>query len=159
MFLLPFDLHRRLIHKLLVKRPSSVCWVGKVGIPESALVLVDGGEAVAVHGVEVVLVGDARGNDLRVHHVTLARRTVLKQRLDGARERKVSALATHLRGCVSILRRRVKSCSPTQWRLPTPTSLCRDLDFVLLCKPDIQTRTWEDNGGWCHFRNRRTGAL
>lgn len=32
--------------------------------PESALVLVDGGEAVSVDGIEVVLVGDARGDDL-----------------------------------------------------------------------------------------------
>lgn len=48
--------------------------------------LVDGGEAVSVDGVEVVLVGDAGGDDLRVHHIALATGTALMQRLRAERE-------------------------------------------------------------------------
>ena len=49
--------------------------------------LADGGEAVAVHSVEVVLVGDARGDDLRVHHIALAPRTALVEGLGGGGRR------------------------------------------------------------------------
>lgn len=51
-------------------------------LPEPALVLVDGGEAVSVDCVEVVLVGDAWGDDLRVHHVALAPGAALMQCLE-----------------------------------------------------------------------------
>jgi len=50
-------------------------------LPEPTLVLVDGGEAVSVDRVEVVLVGDAWGDDLRVHHEALAPGAALMQRL------------------------------------------------------------------------------
>lgn len=44
--------------------------------------LVDGSEAVSVDSVEVVLVGDAWGDDLRVHHEALAPGAALMQRLE-----------------------------------------------------------------------------
>lgn len=48
--------------------------------------LVDGGEAVSVDGVEVVLVGDPRGDDLRVHHVALTLGAALVQRLEATKQ-------------------------------------------------------------------------
>lgn len=51
-------------------------------LPEPALVLVDGGEAVSVDCVEIVLVGDAWSDDLRVHHEALAPGTALMQCLE-----------------------------------------------------------------------------
>lgn len=53
--------------------------------PEAALVLIDGGEAVSMHRVEVVLIRDTRRDHLRVHHVALALSAVLVQSLDPRR--------------------------------------------------------------------------
>lgn len=55
-------------------------------LPKPALLLVDGGEAVSVDSVEVVLVGDSWGNDFRVHHVALAPGTALMQSLEAGRK-------------------------------------------------------------------------
>lgn len=61
-------------------------------LPEPAFVLVDGGEAVSVDSVEVVLVGNAWGDDLRVHHVALAPGAALMQRLEVGRKVEVNSL-------------------------------------------------------------------
>lgn len=56
-------------------------------LPQAALVLVDGGEAVSVDSVEVVLVGDPWGDDFRVHNEALATGAALMQRLEAGRGR------------------------------------------------------------------------
>lgn len=48
--------------------------------------LVDGSEAVSVDGVEVILVRDARGDDLRVHHIALTAGAALMQCLEAKRK-------------------------------------------------------------------------
>lgn len=64
--------------------------------PESALVFVDGGQTVSVDRVEVVLVRDARGDDLTVHHVALASGAALMQRLETGRNMEVKGQRTVL---------------------------------------------------------------
>lgn len=59
-------------------------------LPKPALLLVDGGEAVSVDSVEVVLVGDSWGNDFRVHHEALSPSAALMQRLEAERKVKVA---------------------------------------------------------------------